>query len=153
MAARQAPRLPCAALAAVLLGAAPALAETLVVTRTVRAGEVLAPQDLAIIPETTPGSFNNPAGVIGMEARVALYAGRPLRQGDVGPPALVERNQIVTLVYRQGGLRITTDARALGRAGAGEAVRAMNLASRSTISAVVGQDGTLHVSGSATPDH
>ena len=50
---------------------------------------------------------------------MAIYAGRPVRPGDLGPPALVERNQLVPLVYQPGGLAISTEGRALGRGGGG----------------------------------
>lgn len=142
--------LALATLASCCLGAAPALAETLLASRTIRAGEVLAPGDVTRAAQPTPGGLSDPAQAIGMEARVALYAGRPLRAGDLGPPALVERNQIVILSYRQGGLQITTEGRALGRAGAGEPVRVMNLSSRNTVTAVVGPDGTVHAAGVGT---
>jgi len=81
-----------------------------------------------------------------MEARVALYAGRPIRQGDVGPPAVVDRNQIIPLVYMRSGVMISTEGRALDRAGPGDLIRVMNLSSRSTVTARVGSDGAAYVS-------
>ncbi|ROU03246.1 flagellar basal body P-ring formation chaperone FlgA [Histidinibacterium lentulum] len=126
--------------------AAPALAETLVATRTIRPQEILMPGDLVIQAVQVPGGVSDPDLLIGQEARVALYAGRPVRAGDVGPPALVERNALVPLIYSTSGLTITTEGRALDRAGAGELVRVMNLASRTTVSARIGPDGAAHVS-------
>ena len=46
-------------------------------------------------------------------ARVTLYPDRPIRPGDLAPPALVDRNQIVTLEYAAGPLVILTEGRAL----------------------------------------
>lgn len=143
-------RLLAAALS--LVTAAPhAMADTLLAARTIRAAEVIGAQDLTVVADDTPGALQDPAAVIGQEARVALYAGRPIRRGDIGPPAVVERNEIVTLIFRQGGLAISTEGRALGRGGVGEAIRAMNLASRSTVSGVIGPQGAVHVSGSRKP--
>jgi len=82
---------------------------------------------------------------------VVLYAGRPIRPGDVGPPALIERNQIVTLHYRSGPLTIAAEARALGRAAAGEEVRVMNLASRSTVTGTVTETGGVVIRGPRQP--
>ena len=73
------------------------------------------------------------AQAIGQEARVTLYAGRPIPLSGLAPPALVERNQLVTLIFRRGGLDIRADGRALGRGAAGDEIRIMNLGSRSTI--------------------
>ncbi len=122
-------------------------AETLIAARTVRSQAILTPADLAMVAKTVPGTLAFADEAIGMEARVVLYAGRPIRPGDIGPPAIVERNQIVTLFYRRGNLVIAVDARALGRAGAGDLMRVMNLASRTTVSGVVRADGTIIVGG------
>lgn len=136
---------------ALLLMAAPATADTIVAARTIRAQEIIGPDDLLLRDIEVAGGTADSALLIGQEARVALYAGRPIRQGDIGPPAVVERNEIVTLIFRQGGLAISTEGRALGRGGVGEAIRAMNLASRSTVSGVIGPQGAVHVSGSRKP--
>lgn len=130
---------------ALALCAADAAAETVVATRTIRPREVIAPADLAVTDATVPGTLADAAAAVGLEARVAIYAGRPLRPGDLGPPAIVERNGIVPLVYAAAGLFITTEGRALDRAGAGETIRVMNLASRTTVRATVGADGRARV--------
>ncbi len=142
-------RLPAAPLALVVAAALapPAAAETLVAARTIRSQAILTPADLAVIERTVPGTLAHADEAVGLETRVVLYAGRPIRHGDVGPPAIVERNQIVTLVYSRGPLTIAAEARALGRAGAGDILRVMNLASRTTVSGVVHADGTVRVGG------
>ena len=130
---------------ALLLLAAPAAADTLVATRTIRAQSVLMPGDIALVTAGAPGALSDPAAALGQEARVTLYAGRPIRPGDLGPPAMVERNQIVALSYRAGGLYIDTEGRALARGGTGEVIRVMNLASRSTVSGRIMPDGRIEV--------
>jgi len=119
-------------------------AETIVAARTIQAQTIVAASDLATQDADMPGGESDPALFIGMEARVALYAGRPIRVGDVGFPAIIERNQLVPLIYKNNGLLIQTEGRALGRAGAGEMVRVMNLASRNTVSARIGEDGAAY---------
>lgn len=139
-----------ALLAALAAGGAVAEAQTLVAARTIRAQSVLVPGDVIPGSETIAGALSDPAAAIGREARVILYAGQPIRPGDLGPPALVERNQRVTLVYREGTLEITAEGRALDRAGAGEPVRVMNLASRNTLTGEVTAGGEVAVAGHGT---
>ena len=129
--------------------APPVAAETLVAAHTIRAQAILGPDDLALSDATLPGALTDPADAIGLEARVVRYAGRPIRPGDLGPPATVTRNQTVTLLYRKGGLTIATEGRALGRGGAGDAVRVMNTASRSTVTVTVTDTGAVLVDGAA----
>ena len=128
-----------------LVLAQPALADSLVATRTIRAQTVIGPDDVTVVAADVPGALSGLAEALGQEARVAIYAGRPVRSADLGAPALVERNQMVTLVYMAGGLAISTEGRALARATEGEVIRAINLASRATVSGRVGPDGTVHV--------
>lgn len=132
--------------ALLLLLASPAGADTVVAARTIRAQEIIGPADLALDEATVAGGLSDPAPLIGQEARTALYAGRPVRVADVGPPALVERNAIVPLVYHRDGLRITTEGRALDRAGEGEVIRVMNLASHATVTARLDAAGVATVS-------
>ena len=124
----------------------PAAAQTVVATHTIRPQTIIAAEDIRILDQELPGTYTSAAEVIGQEARVALYSGRPVRLGEIGPPALVERNQIVTLLYNVNGLAIMTEARALARGGIGDQVRVMNLSSRATISGWVRADGTVSVS-------
>ncbi len=128
------------------VGAMPAHADTLVAARTLRAQTIVTAADL-ILRKGTDEGLADPSLVIGQETRVTIYAGRPLRVGDLGPPAIVERNQIVPLVFESSILRIETEARALDRAGAGEVIRVLNLSSRNPVTGQVQPDGTVLVKG------
>jgi len=120
-------------------------AQTLVAARTLRAQTVLGPGDMLPGPAAVAGALADPGEAIGQETRVILYAGQPIRPGDLGPPALVERNQRVTLVFRKGLLEIVAEGRALERGGAGESVRVMNLDSRSLLTGKVMAGGEIVV--------
>ena len=128
-----------------MLVAGPALGDTLVAARNIPAQTLIGPDDLLLQPVDVPGGTDDALLLVGMEARTALYAGRPVRPGDVGAPALVDRNQIISLIYDVGGLRIATEGRALGRAGEGDVIRVMNLSSRATVSARIAASGEAYV--------
>jgi len=125
--------------------ATPGEAGTLVAARTLRAQTVLGIDDLLVTPNETPGALTDPRDAIGLETRVAIYPGRPIRQGDLASPALVERNQMISLVFRRGSLSIQTEGRALDRGAAGDPIRVMNAASKAVVSATVGPDGSAYV--------
>jgi flagella basal body P-ring formation protein FlgA len=122
-----------------------ALADVVVASRTIRPQSILTPADLAIKSGEMAGVFEDAADLIGMETRVVLYAGRPVLPEDIGPPALIDRNQIVTLIYQKSGLTIQVEGRSLVRAGLGETARVMNLASKATLSGRVQPDGSVLV--------
>ncbi len=120
-------------------------AQTVVAARTIRSHAILTEADLVLADLGTQGGFSDIADLVGLEAKVTLYQGRPIAARDVGPAAIIERNQVVTMRFASGNLTITADARALGRAGIGDEIRVMNLASRKTVFGTVGADGVVYV--------
>ncbi len=125
--------------------ATPLQAETLVATRLIRAAQVLGPGDVAPSDLRIAGGATDAAQVVGMEARVAIYPGRPVRLSELGPAAVVERNDLVSLVFRRGALTIVTDGRALDRGAIGASVQVMNLSSRQSVQGVVRHGGLVDV--------
>lgn len=122
-----------------------AIAETVVPVRTIRADAIITELDVQLKPGAISGSFESALDVIGQEARTTLYAGRPIRFDDVGPPALVTRNQVVSLKFKSSGLIISTEGRSLERGAVGDVVRVMNLNSRATLFGQVRKDGSVQV--------
>jgi len=127
------------------MSAGAVLAQSVTPVRAIRSQTMIEAEDLALGEESVPGTATSIEEVIGMEAKVALYPGRPILFSNLREPALVERNAVVRMSYVNGPLRIVTDGRALDRAAAGEMVRVMNLASKQTVTGVVAADGSIEV--------
>jgi len=125
--------------------ALPVQAETIVAARTIRAHAIIMPTDVALSTAQISNGYGRAVDVVGQEARVVLYAGRPILVDDIGPPAVVTRNQIVRVQFMGTGLRIETEGRALERGAVGDRVRIMNLASRATLFGQVQEDGSIQV--------
>ncbi|MFZ1482670.1 MAG: flagellar basal body P-ring formation chaperone FlgA [Paracoccaceae bacterium] len=127
------------------LSPAVAAAESVVAVRTLPAQTVIEAADVTLVDAEIDGALSAITPALGQELKTTVYAGRPLRPENLGAPALIERNQIVSLVYRSGGLVILADGRALARGAEGDVIRVMNLASKSTVSGRVGPDGHILV--------
>jgi flagella basal body P-ring formation protein FlgA len=127
------------------LVAGPVFADSLVATRPIRAMSMISADDVTLVAADIDGALTSVSAAVGMEARVVIYPGRPVRAADLGPPAIVERNQIVPLTYRNGSLAILTEGRALARGGVGDVIRVMNLSSRATVTGQIGPDGLVEV--------
>lgn len=134
-----------AASLALLVAAQPALASSVTAVRPIRAQTVVSAADVELAGESVPGALGAIEEAVGLEARVTLYPGRPILAAQLGPPALVERNQLVRMVFQRGALAIGTEGRALDRGGAGERVRVMNLGSRQIVTGAVAGDGSIEV--------
>ncbi len=122
----------CAAVLALAVGAS-----DMVAAETIPAGEKIAP-GLVDTAEGTPVAPD--AELFSREARRTIYAGQTVTLDNTRPVRLVERNQIVSVSFRHGGLEITMPARAMGAAAQGEWVKVMNTQTREMLSGIV-QDG------------
>ncbi|MEM8569730.1 MAG: flagellar basal body P-ring formation chaperone FlgA [Pseudomonadota bacterium] len=123
-----------------------AAAQAVVPIRAIRGANMIGMEDVTISEEAdAPGAYRDVASVVGQEAKVTLYPGRPILKGQIGTPALVERNQLVKMIFAQGPLNISTDGRVLDRGGVGENVRVMNLSSRQVVTGSVQPNGTIKV--------
>ena len=67
------------------IGPTAALADALTPLRTIRAKEIITAEDIGWQPAQSE-SLVRIDDVIGQEARIALYPGRPIRLGDFGVP-------------------------------------------------------------------
>jgi flagella basal body P-ring formation protein FlgA len=132
---------------AVTLGAAPlAFADTVEAVRVLQRGTIIGPGDVMVsYGEPRRNEAQAMHEVIGKEVRATVRPGRAIRTTDLRSPILVERNQLVDLVYRSGTLTIRGEGRALRQGGSGERIRVMNLDSRIVITGQVTSDGRVEV--------
>lgn len=121
------------------------MAESVLALRNLRAETVISAADIRRSDTAVAGGVTDPAAAIGMETRVNIYKGRPVMTHELAPPALVERNQVITLNYDHAGLAIATEGRALDRGSVGERIRVMNLSSRTTVFGRITADGAVAV--------
>lgn len=128
-----------------LMLASPVFAKTLIAARTIPARTIIAPTDVSLVESKVAGVHNRVEDVVGLETRVTLYAGRPVKLGDLGPAAVIDRNEVVLLRFRTGALVIETDGRAMDRAAVGAGVRVMNLGSRLVVVGRVFGPGVVEV--------
>lgn len=129
----------------VFFSATSAQADYVVPTRTLRANAIITEMDVTLATGAVPNSHESVVAVIGQETRVTLYPGRPILLDETGPPAVVDRNQIVRVEYRRNGMSIAAEARALERGAIGDSIRIMNLSSRTTLFGWIQADGTVLV--------
>ncbi len=115
--------------------------------RDLARGETLAPADLAwrdtVLWGDRPGPVPRPGWVVNRR----LAAGTVLAPPAVSPPTVVEAGRAVTLVWRGGGLEVTTRAVAAGSAAVGERVAVRTESGRRLWGIAEGAD-RVHIEGS-----
>ncbi|MCF6273343.1 MAG: flagellar basal body P-ring formation chaperone FlgA [Rhodobacteraceae bacterium] len=125
--------------------AGPSFGQSVVALSGIRAQSVITVEMVALAEGNIPGAYVALAAVIGLEARINIYPGRPIMIDALGAPAILQRNQSVVMRFRRGALTIYSEGRVLDRAGIGDRVRVMNMDSKSVIFGRVGADGTIEV--------
>jgi flagellar basal body P-ring formation protein FlgA len=132
-------------LVAAILWALPASADILLAGRTLPARTVLTAADVVVGPGDLSGAITRIEDAVGFETRTPIYAGRPVLRAVLGPPAMVDRNEPVTLRFIKGALIIETEGRVLDRGGEGAMVQVMNLTSRMIVVGRVRAPGVVEV--------
>ena len=111
-------------------------ASSMVASEVIRAGDLVTP-----VNASSDASDASEDGIFGREAKRTIYAGQSITMDNTRPARLVERNQIVTVKYIQGGLEISTTGRAMGEAALNEPVTVLNLQSRQMVQGIVQESG------------
>jgi flagella basal body P-ring formation protein FlgA len=138
-----------------VIGTAVATVDAVTALRPLDRGEIVAADDLTVtrIParQSLVGSAPSPADLVGLAARRALRAGVPLSASDFAAPNLVARGEIVTIVYKRGGLLLTTRGKALENGAKDAAIPVVNLSSNRVLTATVTDRGAVAVATPAAP--
>jgi flagella basal body P-ring formation protein FlgA len=130
-----------------LLWPAEALADAVIIVRTIVAGQVIAAADVTTVPDDLEAAVSTPAAAIGLAAAGTLYPGDVLRPSDLVAPVAIRRNAVITLVFQGGGLTIATQGRALDDGVSGAAIRVMNLSSRAIVTGTVRDTDHVDIGG------
>jgi flagella basal body P-ring formation protein FlgA len=121
-------------------GTAVETVETVVVLRNVDRNEVLKAADVAVERRPKAEVGNDGARfekTVGMQTRKALRAGQVLHSVDLSKPDLVQRDQMVTLIYEGDGIYLTMRAKAIDSGSEGDTVSVMNMQSKRTLQGTV----------------
>ena len=136
-----------------LSGRAEAVVDLPVLARPVARGEVIAAADIDWIQlaegRVRAEHLASEDALVGMAARRALRPGAPVRELDVEAPSIIERGEIVSLVFQSGALTLAARARAMEDGAEGELIRFVNLQSNRTVEAVAEGPGRARVAGPA----
>lgn len=118
-------------------------------TATLPAGTVLMPEHVVMRP--IPARDADSLGVASMDQLIGKALRRQSRDGvvlraaDITEPLAVNKNELVTIVFRQGPMTLTVKGQAVTSAAKGSPVQVINLMSKRIISATAVAPGTVQV--------
>jgi flagellar basal body P-ring formation protein FlgA len=126
--------------------------DAVTVEHPVEHGEVLKLSDLVIVrrPKAEGIVISDIHAAAGLAARHELRPGQPLRQADLIKPAIVQRNDTVTIVYEAPGLSLTLRGQSQDVGALGDTINVLNVQSKRVVQGVVSGPGRVTVAAAAT---
>ncbi|MBB1126651.1 flagellar basal body P-ring formation protein FlgA [Thiospirillum jenense] len=99
-------------------------------------------RDVSVLPN---GYFDTPSAVLGLQTKRVLVPGQVLNSGQLMPPLLIKRGQLVTLRAGAGGVHVDMQGEALADGSLGQRIQARNQSSRRVVEGVIIADGIIEV--------
>lgn len=123
--------------------------EVAVLTQDIDRGDAIKEKDLTLVrrPANQIGHdvIGSTSDLIGMVPRKGLRAGELIHTTDLAKPILVEKNQLISVVYASKGLSLTMRGRAQGNGAMGETIRIQNPQSKRIVEGVVSGPGQVSI--------
>jgi flagella basal body P-ring formation protein FlgA len=117
-----------------------------VANTALRRGDIIEIEDLRlqVINETAnqlgdEKYFSDPAELLGKQLKRAMSSGQAIREEDVGPPIVIEKNRLVTVQVVMGGVTVSAAGRAITEGAIGDLIQVetVGLSSRKKLNAQV----------------
>lgn len=120
-----------------------------VLKRQIRAGELITEADLDQqdfpFSRTRSDVVTDAAKLVGNTPRTGISPKRPIREQEIASPAVIKKNDVVSMRYLSGSMEITTTGIALTDGAKGDVIELRNANSKATVRAVVQDSRTAHV--------
>lgn len=117
--------------------------EVLTWTRSLAAGDVIEAEDLAwtSMAVAPAGAARDAEALIGKIAKRPLRSGAAAASRDVGAARVIEKDDMLTVMFQSGGVTLSLQAKAMGPAAVGEPVTVTNLSSKKVFQAIAAGPG------------
>lgn len=139
-AAPTAPTAQAARPTATARSASAAMTEVLTYSRSLSSGDIIQAEDLTYsqvlvqaVPSDAPRSADD---VIGLSVKRPLRTGQAVSTRDLLAPLVIRRDDLVQVIYRDGSIVLSLEAKAMGNAAVGELFTLQNTSSKKSIEAV-----------------
>ncbi len=126
--------------------------DTVMVEHPVERGEVLKASDLTVArrPKAEGPAITDINAAAGLAARHQLRPGQPLHEADLMKPAIVQRNDMVTIVYEAPGFTLTLRGQAQDAGALGDTISVANVQSKRVVQGIVTGPGRVTVRAAIT---
>ena len=123
------------------------MVEIPVLKHSIRAGETIAASDIELrdYPEARArvDTITDIASLVGKSPERVISAGRPIREREIAQAPLVKKNDMVKMLFKRGGMEISTTGQVTADGRKGSVIAVKNLASKKLVQATVQDENTV----------
>ncbi len=127
------------------------MVEVPVLKRSVRAGEIITASDVELRDyakaRARADTIVDMASLVGKSPERVISAGRPIRATELEQAAVVKKNGLVKMVYKDGGMAISTNGQAMTDGILGSVINVRNTESKKIVQGTVQDENTVVIGG------
>ena len=120
-----------------------------VLKKPITAGQVIEASDVEMkaipVGRIRSDMVTDASQLIGKAPARSISPQRPLREHEVGAPAVIKKNSVVRMVYSRGGIELAAQGMALSDGELGRSILVKNISSNKTVAALVKSADTVEI--------
>lgn len=124
-----------------LSGRIESLVQVPVLKNTLRNGDIIGALDIDYIElpafKLSNGTLLKEEDIVNMTPRRVTVAGKPLISNDLEQPRMVERGDVITLIFADGPMQLTVKGKSLQTGAVGDTIRVSNTDSNKNLQGIV----------------
>ncbi len=126
-----------------------------VLTRPIKRGEKITQSDVQMktfkqyqVPRNV---LKISAKIVGLTATKNLKTGAFIKASDIETPKMIQKNQLVTLIFKKSNLSLKTQGKAMAHGALNDTVAVMNINSKRTVHGIVKAPGVVVIQNALDP--
>ncbi len=112
-----------------------------ILSHTVRNGTIITANNIETVEIPTKSLSSqviiDANALLGSTPRRMISAGQPIKVNDIQAPQVVERGEIVTMIFKRGPLQLTAQGKAMENGAKGDMIRVINTGSNQSIQGTI----------------
>ncbi len=126
-----------------------------VLTRPIKRGEKIAQSDLQMKTfkhyQVPRNALKKDIKIIGLTATKNLKSGSFIKSSDIETPKMIQKNQLVTLIFKKSNLSLKTQGKAMAEGTLNDTIAVMNISSKRTVHGIVKAPGVVVIQNTIDP--
>ena len=126
-----------------------------ILARPIKRGEKITQSDIQIKTfkhyQVPRNALKNNTKIVGLLATKNLKTGSFLKPSDLETPKMIQKNQLVTLIFKKSNLSLKTQGKAMADGSLNDTIAVMNINSKRTVHGIIKAPGIVMIQNTIDP--